>query len=45
MTDMPDNTEPAPYKGEAQVTIIEPQPPLPELTIESFSPALQDVIR
>src|SRR3954469_12257612 len=45
MSDIIENTEPAPYKGETAVTIIEPQPPLPELTIESFSPPLQDVIR
>ena len=45
MTDIPDSTEPATYLGESSVTIIEPQPPLPELSIGDLSPALQKVIR
>lgn len=45
MTDIPGSNEPAPYLGEERVTIIEPQPPLPELTIDKFSAPLQDVIR
>lgn len=45
MTDISDSNEPVAYKSEASVTIIEPQPPLPDHSIDKFSPALQDVIR
>jgi ATP-dependent RNA helicase DeaD len=34
-----------PYAGQDKMTIIEPQPPLPDLTIEQLAPPLQEVIR
>ncbi|HEX2612798.1 MAG TPA: DEAD/DEAH box helicase [Fibrobacteria bacterium] len=34
-----------PYSGDASIRIVEPQPPLPDLTLDKLSPALQDVVR
>jgi ATP-dependent RNA helicase DeaD len=45
MSDIIETTEAAPYKGEAPMTIVEPQPPLPDHSIEKFSPAIQEIIR
>jgi ATP-dependent RNA helicase DeaD len=45
MTDQTEGTKPNPYSSADQFTIIEPQPPLPDMTIESLSPLLQDIVR
>lgn len=36
---------PSPYDDEDSIRIVEPQPPLPDLTLDKLSPALQDVVR
>ncbi len=41
----PQDLVPSPYTSEASIKIIEPQPPLPEHSIDKFSAPLQEVIR
>jgi len=44
-TPVPQALTPSPYADDGSIKIIEPQPPLPDHTIDKFSPALQEVIR
>jgi ATP-dependent RNA helicase DeaD len=40
-----EGNKPNPYSGQDTIRIVEPQPPLPDFTIDQLSPALQDVVR
>src|SRR3954468_14044932 len=40
-----EGSKPSPYAGQDTIKIVEPQPPLPDFTIDQLSPALRDVVR
>ena len=42
---VPQDLAPSPYTNEASVKIIEPQPPLPDHSIDKFSAPIQEIIR
>jgi ATP-dependent RNA helicase DeaD len=41
----PEGIKPSPYAGQDTIKIIEPQPPLPDFSIDQLSPKLQEIVR